>query len=233
MAKKKDTQELVPFEEIKALESGYKERLDTDLKYSLMVDPEDKYGMSDTQKLFVANYVQFKNIPLAAQLTDIDEDTAKSYFMSYATQQEIRRINLAMNQRKFATKLLSLDEIGGYLTASLMDENTAIVDQYKPKEKLEIAKLIIEVNKLKQNALTQPIIMDAVDIQEQLQDLSVDTIQRLIDTSTTREAREDKTNLVNQIKENNSLLTPEELSYLKTLSSEDLLKILDDKGNKE
>lgn len=228
MAKKNDITEKIPFSELDPLEQNYIDKIKTDPKYSLEVDPTGVYRMPDEQKDFIKNYVQFKNIPLAAQLTGIDEGIATQYWQMYSSQQEIRRINLAMYHRQFATKLINIDEIGGYLTSILMDENVPIVERLKTKEKLDVVKLLMEVNKLKQNAMSQPQTIDAVVIEEQLKDLSVESIQHMIAISGDPKNIQEKEDIIQEIHWANNKLSPEELSYLKTLPTNELLKMLDD-----
>ena len=60
-------------EEMFKLEEGYYDQLEKNPKYSLQIDPENKYNMGEIQRKFIANYVQFKNVPLASKLTGIDE----------------------------------------------------------------------------------------------------------------------------------------------------------------
>lgn len=230
MAKKNDNSilEKIPFSELEPLEQNYIDKIKTDAKYSLDVDPTGVYHMPQEQKDFIKNYIQFKNIPTAAQLTGIDEGIAIQYWQMYSSQQEIRRIHLAMIHRQFATKMINIDEIGGYLTSILMDENVPIAERLKTKEKLDVIKLLMEVNKLKQNALSAPQTIDAVVIEEQLKDLSVDSIQQLIVAASDPKNIKEKEEVIQQIHWANNKLTPEELSYLKTLPTDELLKMLDD-----
>ena len=232
MAKKQNNIEKVldaqTLENLKVLEDGYANKINTDIKYSLEVDPENKYHMLDDQKEFIKNYVQFKNIPLAAELSGIDKQTATSYFMAYSTQQEIRRINLAMYHRQFNNKLLSIDEIGGWLTSVMVDEHVPIGERLKTKDKLEVAKMIIDLNKIKANALEKPQILDAVIIEDQLKDLSVESIQNLINVSANSEkVEQDRQEVINEIQAENDRLTPEELAYMKTLPLDALLEMLE------
>ena len=198
------------------------------MKFSLEVDPENKYHMLEDQKKFIKNYVQFKNIPLASELSGIDKETGTAYFMAYSTQQEIRRINLAMYHRQFNNKLMTIDEVGGWLTSVMVDENVPIVERLKTKDKLEVAKMIIDLNKLKANALEKPQILDAVVIEDQLKDLSVESIQNLINVSANSEKVEkERQEVINEIQAENDRLTPEELAYMKTLPLDALLEMLE------
>ena len=167
----KNKMTVVKYGEIDLLAEGYQEELKTNPKYSLQVNPENLYDMSDEQKEFVKYYVQFKNIPLVAKITGIDEDDCRKYYMMYSSQQEIRRINLAMYSRQFNSKMLGLNEIGGYLTSLITDTNVAIADRLSPKDKLAATKMLMEINALKKEGYENPAIMDAIVIEEDIKKL--------------------------------------------------------------
>lgn len=216
------------------LQAEYEHELDTNPKYSLDVDPENKYSLSDSQKDFIKYYVNFKNINTAADLCGIDMDTAKAFFISYPTQTEVRRINLAMYHRQFQQRLVSLDEIGGYLTSLLVDD-VPYADRLKTTEKLRIVELLIRLNEMKQNAMLDPSALMEKDLDAEIQSLSVITIKQLLKTS---EKVKNKTHIVSDINAedakkaddaiNNTDLTPEEQAYLSTLSTKDILTLLND-----
>lgn len=170
-------------ETFKVLEEGYYEKLDTDKKYSLEVDPFGKYKLSETHREFIANYARFQNIPIAAKITGIDEETALDYFNSYATKVELRRINLALYHRAFATKMLNLDEVGGYLTSIIIGENIADAEKITTKDKLSAAKMILDIHKMKQEGLNNPDNIIDIDVSAQLKDLSAETLKAMLDTS--------------------------------------------------
>lgn len=212
-----------------ALQEQYTAELETNPKYSLDVDPEKKYSMTDQQKAFVKHYVEFKNVNTAAELAGIDIDTAKQYFVAYSTQQEVRRINLALYHRQFNTKLISIDEIGGYLTSLLTGENVPIGDQLKTSEKLRVVELLIRLNELKQNALLDPTVLMMKDIDIQIKNLSVATISQLLKQSN----KTKKPDIVQELDDDS--LTVEEKAYLSTLPASDLLQIIEETnkgGNK-
>lgn len=224
--KKEETLLNMTEEQLEAHENNYLGALDTDSKFSLEVDPENKYNMSDTQKEFIAFYVQYKNVPLAAKLAGIEEDAAMDYFNKYSSKMEIRRINLALYHRAFATKLLSVDEIGGYLTSLLVGENIAEAEKLGKKDKLQVVKLLLEINQMKQNMISNPKeIIDAIDVQEQLNELSVETIQKMIEVSNDKE-KQKKEDLIEEVREKNSYLTPEEIAQLNSMSTKELMELL-------
>lgn len=204
------------------------EELESNPKYSLTVDPENKYNMSKKQKEFIQHYINFKNVNTAAELADIDQEVAKQYFVAWSTQQEIRRINLALYQRQFSNRLATLDEIGGYLTSILTDAYIPMGDQIKINDKLRVAQMLIDLNKFKAGAIQDPTIIMSRDINVQLKNLSVTTIKQLIKTKSKMEEKND----IIEIFDEESTLTPEEQAYLSTLPTEDLLNLIE-KTNKE
>ena len=68
---KKVLPSLLPINDLGVLENGYLDSLETDARYSIEVDPQNRYNFSESQKEFIANYIQFKNVPIAAKLSEI------------------------------------------------------------------------------------------------------------------------------------------------------------------
>ncbi len=230
MANKKD---LVPIELNRDAQDSFIQTLETDIKYSLDPDPDGKLKLSTEQKNFLRAYIEFKSIPLASQLTEIDEKTGQKYFLDPKCRAEIRRINLALYYRKFSRRLLSIDEIGGYLTSMLVDEDVPEDDKLGSKDKLQVAKLIIELNKLKTESFNNPKIIESVDFEEHVQDLDVDQLKQLIET-TRKPNREEKKNqqdidalktqIINELNVG-GYFDPSEIAYLKSCSLEELQKL--------
>lgn len=205
------------------LETSYLHELDVNPKYSLEVDPENKYGLTEEEKQFIRLYVDYKSIGTVAEFMDIKTETARAYYLSYKCQQEIRRINLALYQRQFAARLLNLDEIGGYLTSILTDSFVPEADRLKSKEKLEVAKMIIDINKLKIDSMHQPEILMVKELDSEIKNLSISTIKRLIYEDN---SMHDKNNVIAEI-DNDIALLPEETALLSTLPTNELLDLIE------
>ena len=210
--------------ESSALQEAYMTELDSNPKYALTVDPEGKYNMTDLQKTFIGHYVNFKNVNTAAELTGIDQDTAKQFFVAYSSQQEIRRINLALYHRQFANRLINLDEIGGYLTSLLTGDNVPIADQPKNiGERLAIIRMLIDLNKMKMGSIQNPALIMANDIDIQIKNLSLATVRQLI-------AQNENPQPITEVYPTDGL-TMEESAYLSTLPTKDLLDLIETANN--
>ena len=225
--KKEKTLALVQKESSELEKECFKE-LEDNPKYSLEVDPENKYNMSETQKLFIKQYVDCKDLTTAAYFAGVEVDVAKAYYLTYSSQQEIRRINLAMYHRQFATKLLSLDEIGGYLSSLLLDINVASADRLRTSDKLKVVQMLIDLNKMKIEAMQNPDIIMARNIDKKLKDLSIETIKDLL----AKTKRMNNNDIVYEVS-GTEVLTPEENAYLSTLDTDELLNIIESTKNKE
>lgn len=237
--------------QISELQMQYSDELNSDPKYSLAVDPTNKYNMSDIQKRFIQLYIDFKNIDLAASICKIDSDTALDFFSAYSTQQEIRRINLALFHRQFQAKLLTIDEIGGFLSSLLTGENIPLAEQLKPMEKVKVAEDIVKLNMIKAEAMNKPQSIMYTDITEEIKSLSISTIKQLLSQANEVYQIPEKTeqtqqlignNLENAVKEkmphkisdvNIDVLSPEEQAYIESLSSSELLKFLESINKEE
>lgn len=206
-------------------EKNYLKELDANKEYSLEVDPLNKYDMGDAQKSFIKYYVEFKNVPLASKMAGIEQEVGEAYFISYSSQNEIRRINKALIQRQFLAKMMSLDDIGGYLTSLITEDNVPLADRLKTREKLDVIKMLMELNVMKSKCIENPSTLNNNDLDKEIKELSVDTIKQLLSASGVKEKKKEA---INEIKKNNSSLTPEELSYLESLPTTTLLNLLDE-----
>ena len=240
MSKKKvNAAEMIPKKDLHLIEqrnssltSSLSAELETNPEFSLDVDPTNKYSMSDDQKTFIKNYVEFKSIPMAAELSGLDIDTAKAYFVAYSSQQEIRRINRAMYQRQFSHKLLTIDELGGYLSSLTTDENGPLADRVKTMDKVRIAQMLIDLQTYKNEGIDDPSKIIDADIEGEIKELSVKSIKLLIAQNDKKKNEKKKDEAIKTI---DSTLSPEEEVFLKTLPTKDILNLIEETnkgGNK-
>lgn len=228
--RKKTKKQLENFEKavdvarVAQMQEAYSHDIETSPELSLSVDPTNHYNFPEPQKRFIEHYVNFKNIPAAAELAGIDEDTAKQYFVSYDTQREIRRINRALCHRQFMSKVLTVDELGGWLSSLITDENVPLASQLKTTDKLRVADMLIRLNELKGTMFADPLHAMQTDIELEIRTLSVDTIAQLLARVDTTKEKEDA---IGQIDPNRTL-SHEERLYLSTLPLKDLLDMVND-----
>lgn len=228
MAKKKkeNLYDNLMTEEFKQKQIEYLDTIKNNPQYSLIVDPENKYNLTLQQKEFIGLYCEFKNIQLAAMMSNLELEEAMTLYSSYPCQQEIRRINLAMYQTQFANKLISLNELGGYLTSLLCDAVPS-GDKLSPSDKLKVAQLILDLNKtLKETPNEVKDIID-IPIDTQIKDLSIKSIKALLEANKNKEKiKEEKEKIIESF-ENFDNFSQEEISFLNTLSTKELLDLLD------
>lgn len=228
MARKKKTKEnnSVTNSEVPSVQTGYMEELESNPEYSLEVDPENKYNLPPSHKDFIKAYINYKSIYTAAEMAGIEKEGALQLYNSYPIQMEIRRINRALYHRQFASKILSLDQLGGYLSSIITDNYVPLASQLKSKDKLKAIELLLKISDLKTQSMNNPAVIIEKDISSQLKDLSISAIQKLIEQSNNKN---EKTELIEKMDPDNNL-TMEEKSYLETLSTEELLTLIDDKN---
>lgn len=228
MAKKKKENNLydnLMTEEFKQKQIEYLDTIKNNPQYSLIVDPENKYNLTLQQKEFIGLYCEFKNIQLAAMMSNLELEEAMTLYSSYPCQQEIRRINLAMYQTQFANKLISLNELGGYLTSLLCDAVPS-GDKLSPSDKLKVAQLILDLNKTLKETPNE--VKDIVDIpiDTQIKDLSIKSIKALLEANKNKDKiKEEKEKIIESF-ENFDNFSQEEISFLNTLSTKELLDLL-------
>lgn len=220
---------LLQAKNMEALQKQYEEELETNPQFSLIPDPKGELSLSNDQKAFITHYVQFKNIAMASELAGIELDEARQMFVSYDVQKEIRRINKALYHRQFRDKMLTIDEIGGWLTSLLTDNNVPLVDQLKTTDKLRVADMLIKLNEYKAGAITNPGEFAARDIEVEIKNLSVNAIQTLL---VQNNVIKEKNSAIDKL-DPDTVLTVEERAYLSTLPLKDLLQMIEDANQKQ
>ena len=211
--------------EIEQLTTNYNQALNEDVNFSLEIDPTNKYKFSEVEKEFLKAYIQLKNVEASCNLSGMELEPGMKFLLSYNAQSEIRRINLAICHHQFNSKMATLEEIGGYLTSLITGEYTPLTEQLTTKEKLEVSKIIVDINKLQQGAIENPSIILTKNIDMDLKNLSVSTIKNMLETS-----EKIDTTGVSEI-----TLTPEEVANIKTQSKEylELLNLVNKGGKNE
>lgn len=228
LVKKKNQKkfENMSFNEVQAIGEEYKNEIETNPKFSLEVDPLHIYNFTDQEIDFIRYMVDYKNVRYVATIMlGLDLDEGLQLYKNYNIQEEIKRINLALYARRFCSKIADLDALGGYLTTALTDENVIAADRLSGKEKLVAVRLLMELNQLKSQMITQPEVIDVMAIENDIKKLKVEDIKNLIENSDDNDKLLQKKNdLISAIDKDN-LLSAEEIAYLRTQSLDELKKL--------
>lgn len=202
------------------------EKLATSPEYSLEPDPLHALALTDDEKNFIRAYINWRNLPIVADLTGLSLDECKEYYNKLSIKQEIRRISDVMYLRQFNEKMLNIDEIGGYLTAVLQD-HVPEADRLPAKDKLAVAKLLIDINAVKREAVDKPNVIDAVDVKE-VESLSVDSIKNLISKSKADDEIQRQKEQIIETLDKDDVLSNEDLQFLRNMTLDQLIKLQQD-----
>ena len=210
----------------------YISTIDNDPEYSLEVDPTNFYELDERCKIFIKSYIDLRNLELACEMANISEEEGRDIFNTYAFKQEVARINKAIYHRTFANKLLTIDEIGGYLS-SVLTNQVPTSEQLSGKDKINVAKMIIDLNKMKLDVFDKPEVIDIDEINEKLNNLNTSDIRKLISNEEEKKNNtlENKKQLIEMIS-NKYKITQEEKKSLETLDIKQLQELYNIKENK-
>lgn len=194
-----------------------------------VLDRDDEgYIFSDLEKKFIANWIEFKNLVVVSSMLGISQKDSAQLLSDGHIRKEIDRISQARVKFRFARRIMTLDECESYLTTSITDEGVGLADQLNSKDKLNAMKLLLEVKQMKSDTLVNPTIIDNMPVQEQLDQLSTDTIKAMLETMNTK--KEDiesnvvvRQNVINQLKG----ISDSEKNDINSMPPEDLAKLLD------
>lgn len=194
------------------------------------IDKNNKYNLNNIQKEFVKYYIEFKNIPLVAQFIGIDEAFAVDIFKGYGVQEEIKRINTELYRARFNSKMISLSELGSYVSSLITGEGVPLSEQLNKKEKLDAVKILINIYELKNKAIDNPADLNVYDYttEEEIKKLSLSSIKSLLN----EKGKEEKKNELIKTIDESGLLTIEDKALLKSLSTDELVTLLNEVNEK-
>lgn len=113
------------------------------------IDTQNEYFMTDVQKEFVLLYTQYHDPFVVGEMLHLTLEETFEVWSNYYVKRALEQLGKIMFYKQLAIKLDSIDELGGYLTSLLTDQNIPECDKLSPKEKLSICDLIIKLNEYK------------------------------------------------------------------------------------
>lgn len=232
--KKQDTN-LIPISMVRDAQNELTAALEQDPKYMLTADPTGALGLTKTQKRFIDAYIDCRSLPYACQLIGISEEDGRKIYLDPVCKHERERINRALNYRRFSRRLLTIDEIGGYLTSMLMDEDVGLGERLTAKDKLAVTKQIIDINKMKADAYMNPRILEDVEfVETDTKDMSAEDLKKLINQTkqSSVNTREEKQMLIDKLNAKHEF-DSEDITHFWKCTVGELKQILEEKEKLE
>lgn len=234
MAQKKQMN-LMPIDMVRQGQEQMITAFENDPAYSLLPDPTGTLQLTENQKKFIECYIEFHSIPYASQLAGITEEEGRDIYFDPVCKEERRRIGRVLNYRRFSRRLLTVDEVGGYLTSLLMDEDFGAGDALTAKDKLQVTRQIIDINKLKAEAYNNPKIIENVDFTEaEMEELTPEDLKTLIEETKKGKHNSDgeKRALIAELNKNNDFDSTD-IEYMWGCSVEELEQLLREKKERK
>lgn len=206
-----------------------KDQLETLPEYSLEPDPTGELRMTGTERQFTKWYSQHRNIVVASQLAGISVEDGMEIYRSIKFQNELHRINIAYQLRQINTSALTMDQITSVLSSYVLDI-VPEADRLSTREKLNALKMLADLNMAKTKIIENATPVDVIDVESKVEDLSVDAIKQLIESSKAMDKQNDKKEEMIKMIDNTSVLSNEDIIYLRSCSIEQLQSILDEQN---
>lgn len=201
------------------------ENIDNDINCSLEIDPEHKYNFTEQEEKALKVYIDTKSILATSTLCNMPTVELLKLIQSYKGQQEIRRINKSLYQRRFAHKILSIDEVAAWLSSGITDEGLTSSERFDTAQKLRAAQMLIDLQTLKSAVLENPDSILYKDIEQDVKKMSLSSIKKMIHNQSVNDQLSEKEEIIDKINVD-KLFTQEEITYMKTLSLDELNDIL-------
>lgn len=113
------------------------------------INSQDEYFMTDIQKEFVLLYSQYHDPFVVGDMLQLTREETVEVWSNYYVKRALEELGRIMFHKQIIAKLDSIDELGGYLTSLLTDQDIPQCDKLSPKDKLAVCRLIIQLNEFK------------------------------------------------------------------------------------
>lgn len=181
-------------------------------------------SFTNDERNFILLWLEYKNIVVVASMMGIDNEAAQNMLANYNIRQEINRLTKIQTQKRFATKMISVDQIESYLSSMITDENVSFVDRLSSKEKLDAIKLLMSVKEFKSNMVANPSEVIDVSLDDTIKNMSINSIKSLLNS---KKDNNNRKALVDNLSALESDLNADDVADLQNMSTEELLKIVD------
>lgn len=110
----------------------------------------DVSNLTDIQQKFVFLYRDHHDPFIVGSILELTDEETFELWSNKSVQTALERLNKKLFHEQILQRLVSIDELGGYLTSQLLD------DSVDSDTKLAICKMLIDLNKLKATLFTKP-----------------------------------------------------------------------------
>lgn len=186
------------------------------------------YHFTADERQFISLWIEFRNIVIIASMMNMSQKECSMFFTNPHVMNEIARISRARMKRRFACKILTLDECESYLTSCITDDNVPISEQMTNEKKLVAMKLLLEVKEMKADGLVTPSVLDNMPLETEIQELSISTIKALLSTKIrTNKQMVTSIDMRQKVAAEIPYVTPEEEQDIMNATPDELVSMLD------
>lgn len=165
-------------------------------KLNMKVNDWDEFKVhrfTDIEKEFIVTWLNTYNLEIVKETLNIDEKDIMKMFNNFYISKEISRLEKEVALYRTSQKIMSLDEIQSYLTTWVLDYDLPISQRLSTKDKLEAIKLLEKIKEYKDKAFDGNLdVIDVIPNEEELDNLSIDDIKKILDERSLKEKLEEK-----------------------------------------
>lgn len=188
---------------------------------TLEIDPQNH--LESIQKQFVQWFIEYHSVLAVKHRMNLTTSECIEIYNNRLVQYELSRLFRNLFVQQITNKIATIDILGGYLTSMLIDD-TGRQEVYVPSTKIQISKLIIELNKFKAQAFMNPTDFASKEVSIDTKKLTTSSIRKLIEQES---KLQDKYFQISRLQGLNVL--PTEKDFLLTLPLDQLTDIVNKK----
>ena len=125
--------------------------------------------LTDLQKDFIVIYHQTNSLNQTKNLLNLSVEDTTFLYKDPLVQTILKKLEIERQKKLFKKKMLSLEELGIYLSNHLIDIDIPLSEKFDNRERLEASRLLLDIHKTLNSYTENPnILMSQTNIKNEL-----------------------------------------------------------------
>lgn len=140
-------------------------------------------NLSNSQRDFITIFYQTNSLNMTKNLLNLSVDDVVFLYKDPLVRDILRKLEVERQKKLFKRKMLSLEELGIYLSNHLVDYDLPLSEKFDNKEKLDASKLLLDIHKTMNSYVENPnVLMSQTNIKNELniEKLEVSELKELL-----------------------------------------------------
>lgn len=126
-------------------------------------------NLNDSQRDFITIFFQTNSLNMTRNLLNLSVEDCVLLYKDPLVRDTLRKLEIERQKKLFKNKMLSLEQLGIFLSNHLIDYDMPLSERFDNKEKIDATKLLLDIHKTMNSYVENPnILMSQTNIKNEL-----------------------------------------------------------------